>query len=291
MVFDNEKDFESAVINHIRRYGWDKYEVINYPTEADLIKNWADILSQNNKDIDTLNDQPLTETEMAQVLEQLNACRTPLEVNGFINGKGVTITRDNPADKLHLHKEVVLDVYDRRKIDAGESVYQIARQPRFEARDEIFPNRRGDFMLLVNGMPVIHVELKKSGVDVKVACNQIETYSHEGIFAQGIFSLVQVFVAMNPTETVYFANPGQDGMFDPHYFFHWADTNNKQVNEWDEVVKELLNIPMAHQLIGYYTVADKQDGVLKVMRSYQYYAASFIQTRVANRNNWQHADR
>ena len=80
-------------------------------------------------------------------------------MNGFINGKGVTITRDNPADELHLHKEVVLDVYDRRKIDAGESVYQIARQPRFEARDEIFPNRRGDFMLLVNGMPVIHVEL------------------------------------------------------------------------------------------------------------------------------------
>lgn len=289
MVFDNENEFEKAVINHIRKYG--RYEVLNHPTEADLIENWANIIYQKNKDVDTLNGQPLTETEMMQVIEQLNACRTPLDVNGFINGKGIAIIRDNPADELHLNKEVVLDIYDRRKIEAMESVYQIARQPHFDARDDIFPDRRGDFMLLINGMPIIHVELKKSGVDVKVACNQIETYSHEGIFAQGIFSLVQVFVAMTPEETLYFANPGQDGIFDERYFFHWADPNNKQINEWTEVVKGLLNIPMAHQLVGYYTVADKQDGVLKVMRSYQYYAASFIQSRVASREDWTHEDR
>ena len=292
MVFDKESEFEQAVIERIRNsYGWHKYEVIDYPTEAELIANWAEILYQHNKDVDTLNGQRLTETEMGQVLERLNACRTPLAVNGFINGKGIPIVRDNPNDELHLGTEVILDIYDRRKIEAMESVYQIARQPRFEARDEILPNRRGDFMLLINGMPVIHVELKKSGVDVQVACNQIETYSHEGIFAQGIFSLVQVFIAMTPTETLYFANPGQDAVFDPHYFFHWADVNNNPVNEWDKVVEGLLNIPMAHQLVGYYTVADKQDNTLKVMRSYQYYAASFIQSRVASRQDWTHADR
>lgn len=71
-------------------------------------------------------------------------------------------------------------------------------------------------------MPVIHIELKKSGVPVSQAYHQIEKYSGEGIFS-GLFSLVQIFVAMEPNETVYFANPGPDGKFNPDYYFHWAD--------------------------------------------------------------------
>lgn len=135
-------------------------------------------------------------------------------------------------------------------------------------------------MLLINGMPVIHIELKKSGIPVSQAYNQIEKYSHEGIFS-GLFSLVQIFVAMEPNESVYFANPGPDGKFNPDYYFHWADFNNEPINEWDKVASTLLSIPMAHQLIGFYTVADDSDGVLKVMRSYQYFAASAISDKVA----------
>ncbi len=85
---------------------------------------------------------------------------------------------------------------------------------------------------------------------------------------------------MNPDETKYFANPGPDGTFNEKFQFHWADFNNNPINQWSEVAKHLLSIPMAHQLIGYYTVADDSDGVLKVMRSYQYYAASRISDRV-----------
>ena len=128
-------------------------------------------------------------------------------------------------------------------------------------------------MLLINGMPVIHMELKKSGVSIKRACNQIEKYAAEGIFT-GLFSLVQIFVAMNPEETVYFANPGPEGQFNPSYYFHWADFYNEPMNDWKDVTTALLSIPMAHMLVGFYTVADGSDGILKVMRSYQYYAAS-----------------
>lgn len=78
---------------------------------------------------------------------------------------------------------------------------------------------RGDLMLLINGMPVIHIELKKSGVPVSKACEQIKKYSHEGVFT-GLFSLVQIFVAMEPNETVYFANLGSDEKFNPNYYFH-----------------------------------------------------------------------
>lgn len=134
-------------------------------------------------------------------------------------------------------------------------------------------------------MPVIHIELKRSGVPVSQAYNQIEKYSYEGVFT-GLFSLVQVFVAMNPEETRYFANPGPDGKFNTDYYFHWADFNNEPINDWKAIASSLLSIPMAHQLIGFYTVADNADGVLKVMRSYQYYAASAI-SDVVSKTKWE----
>lgn len=279
MVFNKESDFEEALIKILSEKGWEKEVLKNY-SEKDLLQNWANILFENNRDIDRLNDYPLTDSEMQQILEQIEALRTPLKLNGFINGRSVSIVRDNPDDKLHLGKEISLKIYDRREIAAGQSRYQIVQQPKFPTKSKLLNDRRGDLMLLINGMPVIHIELKKSGIPVSQAYNQIEKYSHEGIFS-GLFSLVQIFVAMEPNESVYFANPGPGGKFNPDYYFHWADFNNEPINEWDKVASTLLSIPMAHQLIGFYTVADDSDGVLKVMRSYQYFAASAISDKVA----------
>lgn len=283
MVFNSESEFEEALIKLLSEKGWEKKVLKNY-SEKDLLRNWADILFENNRGIDRLNDYPLTDTEMQQILEQIENLRTPLKLNGFINGKSVSITRDNPDDKLHYGKEVSLKIYDRREIAAGQSRYQIVQQPKFPTKSKILNDRRGDLMLLINGMPVIHIELKKSGVPVSDAYHQIEKYSREGVFT-GLFSLVQIFVAMEPNETVYFANPGPDGQFNKNYYFHWADFNNEPINEWDKIVSTLLSIPMAHQLIGFYTVADNSDGVLKVMRSYQYFAANAISDKVAQ-TNW-----
>lgn len=279
MVFNKESDFEEALIKILSEKGWEKEVLKNY-SEKDLLRNWADILFENNRDIDRLNDYPLTDSEMQQILEQIEALRTPLKLNGFINGKSVCIVRDNPDDKLHFGKEVSLKIYDRLEIAAGQSRYQIVQQPKFPTKSKLLNDRRGDLMLLINGMPVIHIELKKTGIPVSQAYHQIEKYSYEGIFT-GLFSLVQIFVAMEPNEAVYFANPGPDGKFNQDYYFHWADFNNEPINEWGKVASTLLSIPMAHQLIGFYTVADDSDGVLKVMRSYQYFAASAISDKVA----------
>ncbi len=271
VIFDKESDFENAVIEQLIESGWES-EVLRYPTEQDLIKNWATILFNNNRQQDSLNDCPLTDTEMDQIMEQIIQLRTPLNLNEFINGKSVSIRRDNSADKLHYGKEVSLKIYDRREIAAGESRYQIVQQPKFNTK-AILNDRRGDLMLLINGMPVIHIELKKSGVSVSRAYYQIEKYAHEGVFT-GLFSLIQIFVAMEPEETVYFANPGPDGVFNKAYYFHWANFDNVPINHWKDVVSQLLNIPMAHTLVGFYTIPDKKDDTLKVMRSYQYYAAT-----------------
>lgn len=282
--YTDELQFEQAVVDNLmQNCGW-KGGVFAYPTEDDLIENWKNILYENNNHIDILNGQPLTDGEMSQIISKVNACVSPLDINEFVNGKTVSITRDNPADTLHFGKEVSLKIYDRREIANGQSRYQIARQPKFAHKSAMLPNRRGDLLLLINGMPLIHIELKSSKVDVSQAANQIKKYSHEGIFSQGIMKLVQIFVAMTPNETLYFANPGTDDRFNPDFYFHWGDFNNEPVNEWKKVLQDFLSIPMAHQMIGFYMVADKSDGVLKVLRSYQYYAAMGISTNIRNKH-------
>lgn len=203
-----------------------------------------------------------------------------MKLNGFINGGSILIKRDNEDDKAHFGKEISLKIYDRKEIAAGKSRYQIVEQPQFPVHSDIKSQRRGDLLLLINGMPVIHIELKNTNVPVSQACYQIQKYAGEGIYT-GIYSLVQIFVAMNPEETRYFANPGPEGKFNPDFYFHWADFNNNPINDWKRIATSFLSIPMAHQLIGFYTVADDTDGVLKVMRSYQYYAANAISDRVS----------
>lgn len=291
MAFDDELKFEKELVHILQeQHGW-KDGVLYNPDEEELKQNWADILYRNNNTIDKLNGVPLSKDEMKRIMDQVQEARTPFALNQFINGREITVQRDSDSeDKLHAGKEIALKIYDRLEIATGKSIYQIVRQPKFPCRDEIYPQRRGDLLLLINGMPVYHIELKKSGVPISQATNQIQKYAHEGVYTNTLFSLVQIFVAMNPEDMVYFANPGPDGKFNEKFFFHWEDWNNeKRTNEivydYKFISSHFLNIPMAHQMVGWYTVADKTDGILKVMRSYQYHAANAIGATVA-KHDW-----
>jgi len=277
-MFKSEKEFEDNLIDALLQKGWT--DVLANPTEEDLINNWANILFNNNRGIDRLGDYPLIDSEMQQILEQINLLKTPAKLNDFINGRTISIRRENPDDKLHFGKEVSLKIYDRLEIAGGESTYQIARQPEFISKTIMYPERRGDIMLLINGMPVIHIELKRSGIDVSQAVNQIKKYYSESVFT-GLYSLVQIFVAMTPEKTLYFANPGDIKNFNKDYYFTWANFYNEPINNWKDIAFDLLSIPMAHTLIGFYTIADNTDGLLKVMRNYQYYAARAISTKIS----------
>lgn len=283
-TFRDELQFEKALIKLLSSdCGW-QADILYKPTEKDLLENWKKILYNNNRSIDRLGNYPLTDSELEQIIEKINALHSPFALNSFINGSCVSIKRDNPEDKIHFGKEISLHIYDRLEIAGGKSCYQIAEQPILNIKDSIYPHRRGDVMLLINGMPVFHIELKRSGVPISEAWNQIEKYSHEGAFS-GIYSLVQIFVAMTPEDVVYFTNPGSDGVFNKSYYFHWENPDNVPVHDWNKFARDLLKIPMAHQLIGFYMVADKTDGILKVLRSYQYNAVVQIANVVA-KNSW-----
>lgn len=285
MPFRNEKEFEDALVAKLTQLDnqWSR-DILEYKTEKELIDNWASILFSNNNQTDKLNGCPLTETEMQQIISQING-ESPFAINRRLNAHYISIIRDNPKDTLHNGKRVDLFLFDKDEIAAGKSVYQIARQPKLPIPSEVLGDRRGDLMLLINGMPLFHIELKNTPVKAEQACNQISKYMQHGVFT-GFFSLVQVFVAMTPEETLYFANPGRDRVFTSDYYFHWADFNNKYINDWSEIAEKFLSIPMAHRLIGYGTIADGTDNVLKVMRSYQYHAAYKIYSQVVKRTDW-----
>lgn len=285
MSFRSEKEFEDALVAKLTQLDnqWSR-DILEYKTEKELIDNWAAILFSNNNQTDKLNGCPLTETEMAQIISQING-ESPFAINRRLNGKYISITRDNPRDTLHNGKRVDLFLFDKDEIAAGKSVYQIARQPKLPIPSEVLGDRRGDLMLLINGMPLFHIELKNTPVKAEQACNQLSKYMQHGVFT-GFFSLVQVFVAMTPEETLYFANPGRDRAFNSDYYFHWGDFNNRYINDWEEIAEKFLSIPMAHRLIGYGTIADGTDNILKVMRSYQYHAAYKIYSQVVKRIDW-----
>ena len=137
MAFDKESEFEKSLIDVLARKGWESTILKNYD-EKMLIMNWSEILFNNNRDIDRLNEVPLTDSEMQQILEQIKILKTPLKLNGFINGKTVSIKRDNPLDKLHCGKEISLKIYDRSEIAGGQSRYQIAEQPVFPSKPNHF---------------------------------------------------------------------------------------------------------------------------------------------------------
>ncbi len=221
---------------------------------------------------------------MDTVREQAN---TPVKSNIFITGKDVPVRRDGDSpDQKNAGNEVFLNIFSPGEVAGGTSKYQIAEQIVFNQQEDT-RDRRGDITLLINGMPVIHIELKASGVDVFEATNQIKKYIQERKF-QGFMSLVQVFWAITPEDALYFANPGTAERMNSAFFFHWGDRDNHIIREWREIIdgeSRILSIPEAHRMIGYYAIADKEKDTLKVCRSYQYIAIRAIVERVS-RQKW-----
>ncbi len=142
MSYDSESKFEADLIRTlVEEKGW-RDGVLKYKNEKKLLQNWANIIYENNRAVDRLGDYPMTAGEMQQIMEQIKALRTPLKLNGFINGGYVQIVRDNEKDQHNFGKMISLKIFDRNEIAAGRTRYQIAEQPIYSARNDIYPNRR-----------------------------------------------------------------------------------------------------------------------------------------------------
>lgn len=286
MHFSSEHEFQKTLMNALKNdMGWNR-EILNFPTEKDLINNWKNIIFQRNKGENLLNNVPLDDAEMQQILDKFRS-KSPVEVNAMLMEGVVTFKRTNKDAGEKVNKEVSVTIFEKSKnVIGGSHFYQIANQPLLQSEDgENKRKNRGDLMLLIDGIPLYHIELKNSGVGIDNAVAQIKTYIKKGRFSSGIYSLVQIFIAMTPNDMLYFANQGRESNYNK-FLFRWAtEKDNIPMKKWEDILKSFLKIPMAHDLVGYYTIADKADNSLKVLRSYQYYAVNAIKDKVIEHNN------
>ena len=240
-------------------------------TEADLWANFKYILEQNNKD--RLNGEPLSNSEFEQVKNQLQFSSFYKAGEWLVGENGkvqVHVQRD--TEKLHLV------VMNHEHIAGGSSVYEVINQysalktdddPIVAARD-----RRFDVTLLINGLPMIHIELKNKQHSYMDGFWQIKKYIGEGKFT-GIFSAVQMFVISNGVDTKCFS-AASDTELNPKFVSGWLDQENHVVSNYLDFAKSVLRIPEAHEMIARYTVLDKDAKRLILLRPYQIHAIEAI---------------
>ncbi|CCF80873.1 Type I restriction-modification system,restriction subunit R [Helicobacter bizzozeronii CCUG 35545] len=133
----------------------------------------------------------------------------------------------------------------------------------------------GDISLLINGLPLVHIELKNRGVSLDMAFKQIKDYAKEGAF-KGLFKCIQLFVCATPEKIKYFSNFGGAQDFKKEFCFEWADENNEPIQDYKEFIKRFLSVDFIHTFISHYMIADSSNQSLKAMRPYQCYAVQAI---------------
>lgn len=246
-------------------------------TEADLWENFRYILEQNNKDC--LDGEPLSDQEFEQVKNQL-------QFSSFYKA-GEWLVGENGKVQVHVQrdtKRLHLVVMNHEHIAGGSSVYEIINQYSALNTDENsnMParDRRFDVTLLINGLPMIHIELKNKQHSYMDGFRQIKKYIGEGKFT-GIFSAVQMFVISNGVNTKYFS-AASDTELNEKFVSGWLDQENNPVSDYIDFAKSVLSIPQAHEMIARYTVLDKDAKRLILLRPYQIHAIEAV--REASKN-------
>lgn len=238
-------------------------------TEADLWNNFKYILEQNNKD--RLDGEPLSDSEFEQVKNQLQFS-TFYKAGEWLVGENGKVMVHVQRDTKKLH----LVVMNHEHIAGGSSVYEVINQYSALKDDEdaASRDRRFDVTLMINGLPMIHIELKNRQHSYMEAFNQIKKYIGEGQF-RGIFSAVQMFVISNGVDTRYFS-AASDTELKKEFISGWVDRNNQAVSDYIDFAKSVLKIPQAHEMIARYTVLDNEAKRLILLRPYQIHAIEAI---------------
>ena len=238
-------------------------------TEADLWNNFKYILEQNNKD--RLDGEPLSDSEFEQVKNQLQFS-TFYKAGEWLVGENGKVMVHVQRDTKKLH----LVVMNHEHIAGGSSVYEVINQYSALKDDEdaTSRDRRFDVTLMINGLPMIHIELKNRQHPYMEAFNQIKKYIGEGQF-RGIFSAVQMFVISNGVDTKYFS-AASDTELKKEFISGWVDRNNQPVSDYLDFAKNVLKIPQAHEMIARYTVLDNEAKRLILLRPYQIHAIEAI---------------
>jgi type I restriction enzyme R subunit len=248
-------------------------------SEADLWKNLRQKITQNN--LSEIGEYPITDKEFDTIkTELILKTLTPFDAARWLKG-------ENGIARITLEREDVslgsmsLVLYSNQDIGGGISTYEVVHQIAKQKASVDGRDRRFDVTLLINGLPIVQIELKQVSAKDGVfqAYHQIKKYAEEGMFRNNIFSTLQLFVISNEQTTRYFANTMPKDM-QKKLVFSWRTTDNRKVENVYEFVKQALNIPDAHRLIANYTIVseDQDNKALMVLQPYQIHAIEALFT-------------
>lgn len=232
-------------------------------TEEDLWDNFRHILEQNNKA--KLDDGHLTDSEFAKIKNDLS--------HASFYDAGKWLVGENGQVYVHVQRgneTLHLLVLNNEHIAGGTSVYEVINQYQAFGEEADARDRRFDVTLLINGIPMIHIELKNKDHSYMDGFYQIKKYIAEGKF-RGLFSNVQMFVVSNGVDTKYFS-AARDNELNKKFLTGWIDSENQPVPDFLDFAKAVLKIPEAHEMVTKYIVLDNDKKKLLILRPYQIHA-------------------
>ncbi|OHO67318.1 restriction endonuclease subunit R [Staphylococcus sp. HMSC036D05] len=261
MGYQSEYALEEDVIQQLVSQG---YERVQLRDHAQLVDNFRAILNERNKD--KLNGEPLTDAEFRRIM---------IDISDKSVFESAMILRDKYVLERDDETKVYLSFMDTHKWCKNK--FQVTNQVTVEDQYK----SRYDVTILINGLPLVQIELKRSGIAISQAFNQIERYRKQNY--RGLFRFIQLFVISNKMETRYYAN--SDQKIFKSFMFYWSDKNNQRINVLKDFIQDFLSPCKVAKMISRYMIINETDKILMALRPYQVYAVEALIKRATETNN------
>lgn len=276
----SEYEVESKFIDRLEDIG---YEYVD-------LKNYDDVISNFRNQIAKFNESKLKEQKGIAEFSDAEFNRVMIHVENKSVYESAKVLRDKYVLTLDNGKSVYLDFFS---FDTDRNIYQVAHQITMDKdhKDDVSYKNRYDVTVLINGLPLVQIELKRPGVEINEAINQINRYRMFSF--KGLFRFLQLFVVSNSVQTKYFCNENEmdHGQYNPilkSLVFFWTDENNTRINTLDDFTSEFFRKSAITEMIDKFMVIKSTEPVLMVMRPYQIYAVKAAKKRIleANQNGY-----
>ena len=260
MPIQSEAALEQGLIQTLKNMS---YEYVQIDEESNLRQNFKHQLEKHNqKELSKYGRSELTEKEFEKIL---------IHLEGGSRFEKAKKLRDLYPLETETGERIWIEFLNTNQWCQNE--FQVSNQITVEGRKKC----RYDVTILINGLPLVQIELKRRGVELKEAYNQVQRY-HKTSF-HGLFDYIQLFVISNGVNTRYFANNPNSGF---KFTFNWTDADNNPFNDLSLFAATFFDKCVLGKMISKYIVLHEGDKCLMVLRPYQYYAVERILDRVAN---------
>ena len=261
MGYQSEYGLEENVVKQLQDLG---YERVSLRNETQLIENFRRILNERNAD--KLEGTPISDSEFKRIM---------IDISDKSVFESAQILRDKYVLERDDETKVYLSLMNIKKW--CQNTFQVTNQVSVNDTHK----SRYDVTVLINGLPLVQIELKRSGVAITEAFNQIERYRRQNY--TGLFRFIQMFVVSNKMETRYYANSDQKIM--KSHMFYWSGEKNERINVLKDFIESFLEPCHIAKMISRYMIINETDKILMALRPYQVYAVEALLNRAIETNN------